>query len=241
MHAMRTGPTASLILSTLAGCLAACALHEPPLPEALIDPDATFVAHAVHGGYVVDRSGEVPLTRVDARGVLGRSGPTFVVRGEEGAIAGIWLEATAFTVARQGLRDTAPLMVEARPGWSNQAVRFAVATDAGHFWLGPFERVSAGAGMTMLSRTAQTNLDVRGVYRATIVDMKGTPRGWFEVRVPSPDTPRVFQGRLPEASPAFGPSLMVALGSELDWIDLHVIDVYRGIGGGRGRGAAPTR
>jgi hypothetical protein len=128
--------------------------------------------------------------------------------------------------------------VDVRPGWSRQAVRFAVATDAGHFWLGPFQRVGAGAGLTMLSRAAQTNLDLRGVYRAPIVDMKGAQRGWFEVLVPSPDAPRVFQGRLPAASPAFGPALVVALGSELDWIDLHVIDVYRGIGG-RGRGAAP--
>ncbi len=239
MHAKQPIPTAHLILSMLAACLAACALHEPPVPEALVDPEATFVAHAVHGGYVVDCSDHVPLTRVDARGVLGGRGPTFVVHSEQGAVAGIWLEAPAFTVAREGLRDTAPMAVEVRPGWTRQAVQFAVASDAGHFWLGPFQRVGAGAGMTTLSRAAQTNLDLRGLYRATIVDMKGRPRGWFEVYVPSPDTPRVFEGRLPDASPAFGPALTVALGSELDWIDLHVIDIYRGIGG-RGRGAAPV-
>lgn len=235
MHATRPGPSAHPILSMLATCLAACALREQPLPVALVDPDATFVAHSVRDGYAVDRSTEMRLTGVEARAVLGGNGPTFIVRSEEGAVAGLWLGAPAYVVAREGLRDTAPIAVDVRPGWIYQSVRFAVATDAGHFWLGPFER--AGPVPSLLSRAAQTNLDVRGVYRAPIVDAKGVGRGWFQVCVSSPDTPRVFQGRLPEASPALGPALAVALGSELDWIDLHTIDVHRGLGG---RGAVPA-
>src|SRR5689334_15072665 len=227
-------------VATMACCaaLAAACVRDVPLPDGVADPDASFVAHAVHGGLVVDRGDGV--TRIEARGIVER-GPTFVVRDGDAALAGLWLRPTAFVVARAGLRDGTPTTAVVRPSWVDQAIRLDVDTDGGRIALGPFVRTGGGGGLSTLSRIGQTNLDTRGVYRATIVDARGAPRGWFEVRVPSPDTPRVYQGRLPPASVALGPAIAVALGSELDWIDLHTIDVYRGTGG-RDRGfSGPAR
>jgi hypothetical protein len=93
--------------------------------------------------------------------------------------------------------------------------------------------------MPALARTGQTNLDVRGTFRAQVTGSGGEPRGWFEVHVPSPDEPRVFAGALSHAPPEAGPALALALASELDWIEDHTIDVYRGLDRGRdgtGRG-----
>src|SRR5262249_10740393 len=100
--------------------------------------------------------------------------------------------------------------------------------------------VDGRVGVADLSRNVQTNLDLRGVYRATIFDGGDAPVGWFEVRAPSPDAPRVFQGRLPQMPFTAGPALVVALASELDWIEAHTIDVYRGTGRERGW-AGPMR
>jgi hypothetical protein len=123
------------------------------------------------------------------------------------------------------------------PEWHEQAIWFVVDSDTGRFHTGPFARVDGRAGLPALSRAGQTNIDLRGVYRATIFD-DGGAAGWFEVRAPSPDEPRVFQGRLPATSATVGPALAVALASELDWIEDHTIDVYRGPG--RDRGTIPS-
>ena len=218
----------------------ACVSPEPPLATSYIDGDATFVAHSVHGGIAIDRAAGPPMTRIVARGFRGID-PTYVVRNAEGgALAALWVVGPAAVIARAGMSDAAPVMVEVRPDWIEQAVRFSFAGHAGRLHTGPFTRVDARTGLPTLSRIGQTNLDVRGVYRATIFDDGGAQVGWFEVRAPSPDEPRVFQGRLPPASLAAGPALAVALTSELDWIDDHTVDVYRGTGRDRGT-ISPSR
>jgi hypothetical protein len=213
---------------------AACVPRTEAPSVAPLDPDATFAAHAVHGGLAIDRFAGDRTGRIDARG-FGWFMTTFVVRVDGATVATVWLVAPA-TVTAESAAPPATLAVE--PSWTDQAIRFSLRDGAGvGFRTGPFVRIDGGAGMPVLSRTGQTNLDARGTYRAEIVRDDGVPAGWFEVRVPSPDAPRLFAGVLPAAPVAAGPALAVALGSELDWIDAHVIDVYRGIGRGRDGGA----
>jgi hypothetical protein len=228
-------------LAVVAGAMCAavaCLRSEPPLAASYVDADATFVAHTMHGGIAIDRAAGPPMTRIVARGFRGLD-PTYVVRNAEGgALAGLWVIGPAAVVARASLSNAAPVAVEVTPDWTEQAIRLSVDGQAGRLHTGPFARVDGRAGLPVLSRVGQTNLDIRGIYRATIFDGGGAQLGWFEVRAPSPDEPRVFQGRLPPASLAAGPALAVALTSELDWIDDHTIDVYRGTG--RDRGTIPS-
>ena len=79
-----------------------------------------------------------------------------------------------------------------------------------------------------------TLLDVQGIYRATVYDAHDQPVGWWEVNAVEPFRPRVFAGALPHTSPAAEAGLMLALSSEIDWIEDHALDVYRGNSGGRG-------
>jgi hypothetical protein len=59
----------------------------------------------------------------------------------------------------------------------------------------------------------------------------------LEVNVVEPFRPHVFAGVVPGTSPASEAGLMLALNSEIDWIENHVLDVYRGNSGGRGGGS----
>jgi hypothetical protein len=220
------------VTAAAASLAVGCVRYEPPLATSLIDPEATFLAHSVHGGLAIDRFDGVPMTRIDARG-RGGAAPTFVVRRDDAALAGLWLRDPAFVVVRAGLTLGAPVTLEVEPGWVDNAIRFRFATQAGRYHTGPFTRVDGRAGPETFSRTVQTNLDLRGVYRTTVFDAGDAAVGWFELRVPPPDTPRVFQGRLPPV-PLAGPALAVALDSELDWIEARVIDVYRSTGRDRG-------
>jgi hypothetical protein len=235
---MQARPVASATVFVTA-LVCSCARSEPPLRASWIDDEATFVAHAVHGGLAIDRSTAARMTRVEARGRGGRA-PTFVVRADRAAVAGLWLASPASLVARARLTDAAPIIVVVRPEWVEQAIRLTIETAAGRFHTGVFARVDGRAGTAALERTGQTNLDVRGVYRATVFDGGGVAVGWFEVRAPSPDEPRVFQGRLPPEPALVGPALAGALASELEWIDAHTIDVHRGSGRDR-MTPAPSR
>ena len=124
------------------------------------------------------------------------------------------------------------------PAWDNGAIRFTLRPPSGApLRFGPFERIDGGAGYSVLSRNALTLLDVEGIYRATVFDEHDQPVGWWEVEVVEPFRPHVFAGSLPGTSPAAEASLMLALNSEIDWIENHVLDVYRGNSGGRGGGS----
>ena len=93
----------------------------------------------------------------------------------------------------------------------------------------------------MLSRNAQTVLDVRGTYRAALRDAKGGETGWLRVKVtPYAESPRIYDGVLPaEVGPGLAAATAVALGSEIDWIENHALNVYRGTSGGPLRESVP--
>ena len=203
-----------------------------PLPP--LDPSANFAAHRVHGGLAIDR-----LERASSGFLEGRDFGMFVLRAGDALVAAMWLTAPATVVARAGSTSAAAVTARVEPSWPEQSIRLTLTTAAGTVRTGPFARADGLPGMPALARTGQTNLDARGTYRAELTDDGGTPCGWFEVRVPSADESRLFSGVLPRAPIEAGPALALALDSELDWIDDHTIDVYRGRDGrggvGRGR------
>jgi hypothetical protein len=209
-----------------AGCLR---YDTQPLPP--FDPAATFVAHSVHGGLAIDRIPGAAGGRIEER-----SFGLFVAYAGDTPIAALRVPSLATVVARTTNDAAARPDVAVTPSWTPEGIRLAIASNDGTLHTGQFVRTDGRAGMATLSRTGQTNLDVRGTFRADALDDGGTPRGWFTVRVPGPGEPRVFAADLQGASIAIGPAVALALVSELDWIDDHSVDVYRGTGRDRGGG-----
>ena len=227
---MRLVPACAAIV-LVAGCVRYDTQRVPP-----IDPEATFAAHSVHGGLTIDRIPGAASGRIDD-GSFGR----FVAYADDRPIALLRLTGLATVVARTSDDAAAPPDVEVSPSWTTEGIRLTITSSAGTLHTGQFVRTDGRAGMPTLARTGQTNLDVRGTFRADVSDDRGTPRGWFTVYVPGPDTPRMFVGALAGSPIAIGPALALALVSELDWIDDHSIDVYRGTGRDRGGGQGQGR
>ena len=229
------------VLACVAVLAAACARPiERPSPSA-IDDAATFVAHRVHGGFAIDRldagTGEI---RSVAR--LGSTGPTFEVRGDDGSRAALWVAAPATVTARPSAVPTTPPAVTIEPSWDAQAIRLTIRSPDGAWYrTDVLARVDGRSGSPVFRRGVDTTLDARGTFRADLRDPSGAAAGWIEVRVPSPDEPRLFQGVLPPSAPIIGAALTVALDSEIDWIEDHALDVYRGASGGRVPGGGPNR
>jgi len=215
------------------GLVLACAVACGPRPETVrlppVDPSATFVAHSVHGGLAIDRLDDGASGRLEAR-AFGR----FVLRRLDTPVAALRITGPAAVVARAGASATDPVTATVEPSWEEQAIRLRLACAGATLAAGPFIRADGRSGLPTLSRIGQTSLDTRGTYRAALLDAHGGTHGWFEVRVPGPDAPRVFSGSLSEPCLEAGPALALALVSELDWIDDHTIDVHRGLDHGRG-------
>jgi hypothetical protein len=214
------------------GLVLVCAVACGPLPETVrlpsVDPSATFVAHSVHGGLAIDRLGDGASGRLEARAF-----GMFVLRRLDTPVAALWLTGPSAVVARAGTSETARVTATVQPSWGEQSIRLRLACAGATLAAGPFVRTDGRSGLPTLSRIGQTSLDTRGTYRASLLDEHGGPHGWFEVRVPGPDEPRVFSGSLSEPCFEAGPALALALVSELDWIDDNTIDVYRGLDHGR--------
>src|SRR5262245_57666151 len=216
----------------LALLLGACARTIEPLPPGTLEPGTTFAAHRVHGGYAIDRFEDGRGGMIEATGwARWSAGPAFLVQADGYTVAALGLHSTATVGVRAA--PAAPVIATVEPAWDDQAIRLTVRTaDGTAFRTGPFERL-AGGGESVLRRTALTNLDVRGTYRAELLDTAGRRVGWFQVNEWEPYSPRLFQGVLPPDVPAAGPALAIAVGSELDWIEDHTIDVNRGGSGNR--------
>jgi hypothetical protein len=215
-------------LGLVLACATACGprLETVRLPP--VDPTATFVAHSVHGGLAIDRLGDGASGRLEAR-----SFGMFILRRLDTPVAALWLTGPSAVVARAATSATAPVTATVVPSWAESSIRLGLACAGTTLAAGPFVRTDGRSGLPTLSRIGQTSLDTRGSYRAPLQDEHGSTHGWFEVRVPGPDDPRVFSGSLSETCIEAGPALALALVSELDWIDDNTLDVYRGLGQGR--------
>jgi len=231
----------SVLLAGTAALAIGCAGLRRPLA---VDPDANFAAHREHGGLVVDRlaPGRAGELR-PARWVRLPGDPTFVLEADGERIAALWVAGERVVVRRAPAED-APVVGEIDPAWDAGAIRLVIrAADGSSLRTDPFARKVADTGPDALTRASQTVIDVRGTYQAALRDAKGAPVGWLRVRVgPYLPAPRIFEGVLPAAvDPALSAAAAVALDAEIDWIEAHTLDVYRGDGGGGLERSVPAR
>jgi hypothetical protein len=217
----------------LAAAAASCALLHKPVS---VDPQATFAAHLEHDGLAVDRLEHGRTGRLRSPRWLRLPGaPAFVLDDAEGAtLAALWLSGSEATV-RPTTSESAPVLARIRPSWEDGAVRFTLEPPDGEpLRTDVFARQQAGTGPPALTRTAETVIDVRGPYEATVRDARGKSVGWLRVRIsPYQAAPRIYEASLPATiSPPVAAAAVAALNAEIDWIEAHTLDVYRGTGGG---------
>jgi hypothetical protein len=205
------------------------------LPVSELDPQATFVAHQVRDGFLLDRLPGNDTGLLEPSRWIDLSGrPRFRVRTTRGARGTLRLISPARVVIHDA---TAQPAADVAPSWDAGAIHLTLRPAAGTpLRLGPFERIDGNSGYSTLTRNAQTSLDLQGTYRATILDANNQLIGWFQVRNVEPYGARLFQGIIPGVSLEEQAGLVLALNSEIDWIENQVIDVHRGTSGGRDGG-----
>jgi hypothetical protein len=217
----RTALLASLLL---AGCTH---LVRAPGPIA-VDPDATFAAHQVHEGFIVDRLSDGRTAEVVSPSWFRMPGsPTFVLERENERLASLFLGGPAKVESRVAAGPAGRV----EPSWEEGAVRLTLRPpDGPAFMTDVFKQTGTAAGWSVLTRGAQNQLDLRGGYRAELRDAAGKTVGWLRVRIgPYQQAPRIFDARLPSAiGDPLAAGAVVALSSEIDWIESHTLDVYRG-------------
>ena len=138
-------------------------------------------------------------------------------------------------VVRSAMSREAPLVGEVASSWDDGAIRLTLQPAGGpSFRSDPLAREGGGTGTATLTRSAQTVIDVRGTYRATLRDSSGVAVGWLRTRIsPYQEASRIFDGALPAAiQPELAVAAATALNGEIDWIEDHALNVYRGNSGG---------
>src|SRR5262245_20782926 len=214
-------------------CIASCtAIYRPTVKR---DPAATFGAHRVSKGLDIDRLERGRTATLRPVSWLRLScEPTYALTAEGQRIAAFWMHGIRVVVRREASEGSPPIG-RIDPSWDENAIRLAIRPAEGpSFQTDPFIRQQTGGGPDRLSRIAQTVLDVRGSYEAVLRDEKGAAVGNLHVRItPYQEAARVYEFVLP---PAIPPALAVAaaasLDAEIDWIEDHAVNVYRGSGAG---------
>jgi hypothetical protein len=115
--------------------------------------------------------------------------------------------------------------------WERGAIRLALTpVDVSGFSSDVFERIDGNRTTAVLGPPAETNLDVRGVYRAELRDATGASVGWLRVSVsPFDVAPRVYDGNVPATiTPQVISAALARLDAELDGIEAHAQNVYLG-------------
>lgn len=214
--------------------LSACGRSPGPITP---DPGVTFAAHLVARGFVVDRLRDGGSGTLEPPGLFSarRGPPTYLLQAAGGPRGGLWVVGQSRVLARPEPSTLAPVTGEAIASWNDGAISLSLHRGSGPPWkVGPFARQGGGTGPSVLSRNAQTVLDVRGNYRAALRDAGGAEVGWLRVRVsPYQRAARIYDAVLPDGvDDGLAAAAVVLLDEEIDWIEAHAIDVYRGTGEG---------
>jgi len=222
----------AVVFAVCLGVASCTALYRPTVQ---IDAAATFGAHRVSKGLDIDRleRGRTATLRPASWLRLGGE-PTYALTAEGQRIAAYWLDGSQVIVRPEASKGS-PLIGRIDPSWDTNAIRLAIhPADGPSFQTDPFIREQTGGGPDRLSRIAQTVLDVRGSYEAVLRDQKGTRVGNLHVRItPYQEAARVYEFVLPPAiPPALAVGAAASLDAEIDWIEDHAVNVYRGGGGG---------
>jgi len=209
---------------------AGCVLRPPSVS---VDPGATFAAHREHGAIAIDRLERGRSGRLEPPSWF-RWGakPSFLLESDGQTLAALWLAGSDVTV-RSAPTDDAAAIGRVRPDWDDGAIRLSLEPHGGEaFRTDVLSRSQPGGGLSTLRRGGQTTLDVRGVYEAQVRDRRGVAVGWLRTRIsPYQEAPRIYEAVLPAAvPPALAAATAAALDAEIDWIENHSINVYRGNG-----------
>jgi len=200
-----------------------------PLWDISSNADQTFAAHDEHARLAIDRVQREGAGEIVAPGWLRPPGAPLELRAGGRRLAALRPIGPGAVQVQTTGGGQPRAIGDVEPRWENGAIRLVLrAADGERFETGLFERVSAAGAPEHLSRAAETILDVRGTYRAILSDPRGTPVGWLRVEVDSWGA-RSHAGALPEAvTPGLAAAAALALDSEIDWIETHSLDVYRG-------------
>jgi hypothetical protein len=219
---------AVLVLAALAGC-SAMGLAPPD-----IDPQATFAAYRTHDGLAIARAEGGSTGTIDAAGWSGFA-PAYHVELGGQRIAELRVPSPGQVEIRAS--GTGAVAGEVQPSWNDGAIRLAIRPAGGDaLRTRSFRTVGATSGLSLLTRNAQSSLDLRGTYRSDLRDAGDRIVGWLQVRVWEPSGRRVYEAVFPQGFPvADAAAAAVALDSELDWIKRYVFDATRGSIGTRGR------
>jgi hypothetical protein len=210
---------------------ASCALMHQSVA---IDPGATFGAHLEHERLVIDRLDRGRTGSLEPATTFRLPGaPSFKLESNDETLAFLWLSGSDVT-ARASDSASGPAVARVEPSWDDGSIRLALEpVDGGALRSDVFAR-ERGGGPWTLTRGSQTVLDVRGVWEAAVRDPHGTKVGWLRVRVsPYQTAPRIYEASLPaSASPTLAAAAVASLDAEVNWIESHTVDVYRGDGTG---------
>src|SRR5262245_57447881 len=211
-----------LVLPVLWGCARVSSVAGLTPPD--IDPGATFAAYRTHDGLTIARAPGGATGTVDAAGWSDMA-PSFRV------------EVGGRTVARLRVPSTAQVDIDAggvrgqvQPSWDDGAIRLTIRSTTGEtLRTRTFRAIETTSGLSLLTRNAQTTLDMRGTYRSDLRDASDQVVGWLQVHVWEPSGRHVYEAVFPEGFPtADAAAAALALDSEVAWIRRFVLDVNRG-------------
>jgi len=174
---------------------AGCSLLSRGTPD---DSGATFAAHGASRGLVIDKM-EGGESGVLEPSTTPFSGPQFVLYSGGAPTAALWVSG-ADTIVRATPDSAAPAIGRVDARWDERAIRLTLKPEGdGAFSTSVFKRVEGG-GPAALGQPASSTLDLRGVYRAELVDGTGQPAGWIRVQFRHGwSAHRTYDGVLPAA------------------------------------------
>ena len=175
---------------------AGCSLMSRAAPG---DSSATFAAHVASRGLVIDQmeGGQPGVLELSA---TPSSGPQFVLYSGGVPTAALWVSG-ADTVVRAAPDSAAPAIGRVDASWDERAIRLTLTPEGdGVFSTSAFKRIEGGASPAALGQPAGSTLDLRGVYRAELLDGTGQPAGWIRVQFAHGwSAHRIYEGVLPAA------------------------------------------
>ena len=211
-------------LSLIIAC--GCGARAIPLQS-----DASFGMHQENRTFVVDRPRSSPPPTVTAAEWLRTPGaPAWALRRNGETLAAYWIDGNAGTTARAGPSPGDRPLGDIRPSWDDNAIRLQIEPPDGHpIKSDVFARAEDEGGTSVLTRDAQTILDIRGHYRAALRDATGAEVGWLRLRVgPYEPAARIYEAQLPASvSDDLATAAVLSLASEIDWIEGHSQNVYQ--------------